>query len=131
MIQPIEREPVATTAPAWRQRLQYVYLRLMRPFMIGLLRSRRHGLVSHNVMLVTFTGRRSGRRYTTPVSYAREGGALTFATPRRYGWWRNLRAHAPVEVLVQGRTLNGRAVVTADDLEAKLARIRRLLLLVP
>jgi hypothetical protein len=38
-----------------------------------LLRSPLHGLVSGRIMLLTVTGRRSGRSFTVPVSYLRYG----------------------------------------------------------
>jgi deazaflavin-dependent oxidoreductase (nitroreductase family) len=131
MIQPSAKEPASATAPAWRQRVQYTYLRLIRPVMVRLLKSPLHGLVSHNIMLITFIGRKSGTRYTTPVSYARSGQTLTFATPRHYGWWKNLRAHPAVDVLVQRTTLDGRATVIVEELDDKVARIQGMLQLVP
>ena len=43
---------------------------------VGLLRSPLHGLVSGRIVLLAFTGRRSGRRFTVPVSYLRYGGDI-------------------------------------------------------
>ena len=40
------------------------------------LRSPLHGVVSKKIMLLTFTGRKSGKRYTIPVSYTQKGDAL-------------------------------------------------------
>jgi hypothetical protein len=34
------------------------------------LRSPAHGVVSKTILLITFTGRKSGKTYTTPVSYS-------------------------------------------------------------
>ncbi len=41
-----------------------------------LLRSPLHGLVSGRIMLLTVTGRRSGRPFTVPVSHLRHGGGF-------------------------------------------------------
>jgi hypothetical protein len=49
-------------------------LKMINPVVIPLLKSPLHGLMSADVMLVTLTGRRSGRTYTRPVSY-RQGEA--------------------------------------------------------
>ncbi len=38
-----------------------------------LLRSPIHGMVSKTVLLITFTGRKSGKSFTTPVDYSQEG----------------------------------------------------------
>lgn len=117
--------------PAISQRLLYFCLRRLNPFMKRLLRSRLHRLVSGTILLVTFTGRHSGKRYTTPVSYIREQETVTFATPRACRWWVNIRTGATVTLLIAGREHSGQAVVVADDQAEKVIRIRRLLELVP
>jgi hypothetical protein len=113
------------------QRFLYFCLRRLNPFMKRLLRSRFHHLVSGNILLITFAGRSSGRLYTTPVSYIREGETITVATPRACRWWANLRGDAVVTLLVAGRALSGNATVITDDQAEKAARIRRFLQLVP
>jgi hypothetical protein len=42
-----------------------------------LLRSPFHGWLSDNVLLLTYTGRKSGKRYTIPVAYGRVGDVVT------------------------------------------------------
>ena len=41
------------------------------PFVKLILCSPLHGILSRNTMLFTFTGRRSGKEYTTPVNFFR------------------------------------------------------------
>ena len=81
-----------------------------------LLRSPLHGVASRSIMLITFTGRKSGRSYTTPISYDREGDLVTAFTGAR--WWKNLSGGAPVTLNVKNREYQGRADVVADDKEA-------------
>jgi deazaflavin-dependent oxidoreductase (nitroreductase family) len=83
-----------------------------------LLRSPLHGLVSERVMLITVCGRKSGRLYTTPVNYVRDGGTFTVVSRTHRTWWRNLRGGAPVAVRVRGKDLKGVAEVVVDDKEA-------------
>jgi hypothetical protein len=52
------------------------FLKIGNGFMRAILRSPLHGLVSNNVILITFTGRKSGNTYTMPVNYVRDGDAL-------------------------------------------------------
>ena len=52
--------------------LSKIYNALMK----SVLRSPLHGMVSKNFMLITFTGRRSGKVYTTPVNYVRDGDSI-------------------------------------------------------
>jgi deazaflavin-dependent oxidoreductase (nitroreductase family) len=96
---------------------------LVNPVVRAVLRSPAHRLLSGSVMLLTYTGRRTGRRRTIPVMYARGGGTLlvNVGMSERKRWWRNLRGGAPVEVLVQRRAHRGAAeVITADQARAAL-----------
>ncbi len=87
--------------------------RLYRVLNVGvklLLRSPLHGLVSGRIMLLTVTGRRSGRRFTVPVSYLRYGGdILGFTSGGRGAWWKNPRGGASVAARVRGRRISGSA----------------------
>jgi F420H(2)-dependent quinone reductase len=89
--------------------------RVINPLVRLLIRSPLHPLVSRRIALITFTGRRSGRRYTIPVGYQIAGTRLTITvgSPERKVWWRNLRGTgAPVELVVRGHPRSGRAVAT-------------------
>ncbi len=88
-----------------------------------LLRSRLHGLLSGGLMLVTVTGRRTGRRYTTPVNYVRRDDVLTVFSRRERTWWRNLRGGAPVTVRLRGHDLGGFGEVVAAPPEAVAAEL--------
>lgn len=71
-----------------------------------------HRLLSAELMLVTFTGRTSRRRFTTPVTYTPTAdGVLFFSTNR---WWRNLRGGAPVTLRLKGRVVEGTATPVED-----------------
>ena len=48
----------------------------LNPVIAALLRSPLHPLLSPGLVLVTVTGRHSGRRYTIPVGYQRDGDDL-------------------------------------------------------
>ena len=90
------------------------------------MRSPLHGLLSRRLMLLTFYGRKSGRRYTIPVGYARTDDTLLFGT--EYRWWKNLRGGTPVEVRLRGEDLPGTADVVTD--EAGMAEAHRAMLAV-
>lgn len=89
-----------------------------------LLRSPLHAVLSKRLMLLTFTGRRSGRRYTTPVVYVRHGGDLVLTTDS--SWWRNLRGGAPVTMRIGGRTVQGIGHAEAEP-AASVAVLRHIL----
>ena len=73
--------------------------------------------MSRGVLLLTYIGRRSGRRYTLPVQYVRADHGLILwpAHHDRKRWWRNLQPPAPVQLRVAGRELHGTAQVLVDD----------------
>ena len=89
----------------------------LNPLVIRILRSPLHPLLSPGLMLLSYTGRRSGRRFSIPVGYQRSGDVITVlaSRARRKRWWRNFDEPAPVELLVRGRTLHGEARVLAGD----------------
>ena len=85
------------------------------PMMIWLLKSPLHGMISKGVMLVTVTGRKSGRAISTPTNYLRDGNTLWVISWRERTWWRNLRGGANVRVLLAGKGLEGRGEVIEDE----------------
>ena len=93
------------------------------------LRSPAHGMVSKTVLLITFTGRKSGKTYTTPVSYSQNDGQVTVFT--HAGWWKNLRSGAPVTLRIRGRELQGLAEPVAEDKHIIAARLAEHLRKVP
>src|SRR5512139_3173999 len=84
-----------------------------------ILRSPVHGVVSKTVLLITFTGRKSGNNYTTPVDYSQDGDRVTIFT--HANWWKNLRGGAPVILRIRGRQLQGLAEPVAEDKPAVAA----------
>lgn len=95
---------------------------VMNAIMKTLLRSPLHGAVSEMIMILTFTGRKSGKTYHIPVSYLREGNEAYCFT--RAAWARNLAGGAPVQARIQGTVYRGTAHTT-DDVDAVMAGARR------
>ena len=85
-----------------------------------LLRSPLHFIVSSNILLITFTGRKSGRSFTTPIRYLREGNTVRLFSSPQANWWKNLRGGADVSVRISGNALEGRATVLETDDDTKL-----------
>jgi hypothetical protein len=63
-----------------------------------------HWVQSPFLILVTVTGRRTGRRYTIPVGYQLFGEKIItlVSKARRKNWWRNYLDPAPAEILLKG-----------------------------
>jgi hypothetical protein len=102
-------------------------IRLLNPVMKTLLRSPLHRPLSKQFMLLTVTGRKTGRTYTVPVSrHESDGMLVVFAA----GSWRaNLRGGAQVGLILDGRKRTGHAELEEDPdrvAQAYKARLDRL-----
>jgi hypothetical protein len=100
-------------------RLQKIIQRIGNVFIGGILRSPFHAMLSKNTLLLSFTGRTSGKRYTTPVNYAPVGDEFLVFSRKDRTWWRNLRVGAPVVFRLQGRTITGWGVAFEDEAEVE------------
>jgi deazaflavin-dependent oxidoreductase (nitroreductase family) len=87
----------------------------LNPVVGWILRSPLHGLLSRGLVLLTISGRRSGRRYSIPVGYQRdaEGIVVLVSRARRKRWWRNFREPGAVTLRLRGRDVAGEARVVA------------------
>lgn len=92
--------------PSW------VFKWILNPLMTPLLRSVFHGLVSNRFVLLTFTGIKSGRQFTTPVGYEQEEDALIVMTRR--SWWKNFEGGVRVTVHYRGRVREARATAVTN-----------------
>lgn len=112
-----------------KSHLNTIAMNMLNGFMRLLLRSPLHRLASKSVLLITLTGRKSGRTITTPVSYIREGQIVTVFT--RAAWRRNLDGGALVRLWIAGREYSGWAVPCDNEIEAVQHGLMRFLTLVP
>ncbi len=94
-----------------------------------ILRSPVHGMVSKSIMLITFTGRKSGKTYSTPVSYSQDG-ELVYAFTHG-AWWKNLRGGAQVTLRIRGQDFQGLPEPVDADKQAVAAGLMAHLKKVP
>lgn len=94
------------------------------PIMKFFLRSPMHPLVSKNMMLMTYTGRKSGKSYTIPMNYFPINGALYTTSTRERVWWRNLRGGAEVILLLKGKDVPAWAESIEDHNEVTQALVQ-------
>jgi len=85
----------------------------INPVVSAILRSRLHWLLSRGLMLITVTGRKTGRVYTIPVGYHEMDDAIVILAkePQRKMWWRNYLEAGPIGLRLRGRELQGTAEV--------------------
>ncbi|MGW6122761.1 nitroreductase/quinone reductase family protein [Nocardia sp. NPDC055165] len=76
---------------------------------------------------ITYTGRRSGRTFSTPVNYRRSGDEylIGVAMPDKKSWWRNfLGEGASVTLRIDGIDHPGHAIAHRDDRGRVTVRVR-------
>jgi len=88
--------------------------------------------VNAPLMLLTTTGAKSGRPFTTPLVYTRDGGRIVIIAskggfPTNPAWFHNLKANPTVTVEVGTQKFQAKASITAEperqrlfDAQAKL-----------
>ena len=90
-------------------------------FMSWMLRSPLHGILSDGMLLITVTGRKTGKKFSFPVGYYRENGYLWVITSRDRTWWKNLRGGAKVSLLLKRKPATA---IAEPDLDAKAVEAR-------
>jgi deazaflavin-dependent oxidoreductase (nitroreductase family) len=86
--------------------------KIANAFVVPILRSPLHGMMSKSIVLLTYIGKKSGRRYTIPVQYAEDAGTIYIfvGNHKQKNWWRNLQGDgAQVHLQLRGRAMKGDA----------------------
>ena len=73
--------------------------------------------LSANLMLISYTGVKSGKAYLQPVSYARDGDTLL--TPGGGRWTLNLKGGREVRLRLRGRSVPAHADLVGDAAEVE------------
>ena len=92
---------------------------LINPTMRILLNSPLHFLMSRNVMLIKYRGRRSGKNYSIPVRYLESDGIVKCFSDRSNGWWPNLQDGAEVTLRLRGKDRSYQTDVLSDTEEIR------------
>tara|TARA_B000000475_G_scaffold239075_1_gene208535 strand:+ start:331 stop:768 length:438 start_codon:yes stop_codon:yes gene_type:complete len=79
---------------------------LINPVVAFLARSPLHFLISHQVLVIQFKGRKSGKQYLVPVSYHEYESSYTCVTLRSNIWWRNLKEVSHTKIWLKGKLKN-------------------------
>jgi deazaflavin-dependent oxidoreductase (nitroreductase family) len=66
-------------------------------------------VVLGNMMVITVTGRRTGRQISLPVNYYQDGDTLWIISTRSRNWWRNVTPGSQVRLRLHGKDILGTA----------------------
>ena len=67
------------------------FMKMGNIFVKGILNSPLHPLMSTSTAIIHVTGRKSGRIYSIPVNYERDGNEVMMTSGWDRTWWKNLR----------------------------------------
>ncbi len=113
-------------------RIQNVLYAALNPLVRGLLRSSLHGIASANLCLFSYRGRRSGRNFTTPLSFMRDGMTVRLLSSHNTRWWNNfLDGPVGVEIEIGRETFRAKARTIVEDSENFRSGVRAFLSAVP
>jgi F420H(2)-dependent quinone reductase len=97
--------------------------------MVGLYRLTKGGfggrMAGLNVLLLTTTGRKTGKTRTTPLGYFEEDGGYVIIASNAGGdthpaWYHNLKSNPRVQIEIKDRKLEANAEVIAPDRRSEL-----------
>lgn len=98
----LPQSPRQPNAPSrWARATKFI-----NPLVLRILRSSLHGILSERMLIITVRGRKTGTLYHVPVEYRQELGEITIYSHQAWGWWRNLRGGADVNLHLRGFDVN-------------------------
>ena len=85
-------------------------------FQVWLLRRGLMGSMSNEIMVITVTGRKTGRRYSTPIGFLRDGETI-IALSRGSNWYKNAVATGTAQIEIKQQKLDVRVEAVTDQAE--------------
>jgi len=100
--------------------------RIVNPLVVLIARSPIHLLVSTQILVTQFKGRKSGNPYRVPVSFHKDENTYTCVTLRSNLWWKNLIALERTDIWLNGRLVNVQLELEYEDDEVVKSNLRHL-----
>lgn len=75
------------------------------------------GKMSDFVMIITTTGRKSGKKFTTPIAYQRDGEHIIAVNPGNSNWFHNVDANGSAVLEVQRQVIPVTGAVVREEQE--------------
>lgn len=91
----------------------WLFKNLINPTIKAILRSPLHGILSGNLLILHFQGRKTGKAYSTPVGYHRLD-EKTVLLMTRSPWWKNLNNAEEILLRLAGKDSLASAEVITD-----------------
>lgn len=75
------------------------------------------GKMGEFVMIITTTGRKSGKKFTTPIAYQRDGEHIIAVNPGNSNWFHNVDANGSAVLEIQCQEIPVTGAVVRDEQE--------------
>jgi deazaflavin-dependent oxidoreductase (nitroreductase family) len=75
------------------------------------------GSASDYIMVITVKGRKSGRQYSTPIAYQRDGQNIIAINQGWSNWFRNVKANGEATLEIKKEKIKVQAMVVNDEQE--------------
>jgi deazaflavin-dependent oxidoreductase (nitroreductase family) len=85
-------------------------------FQVWLLRRGLMGSLGEEIMVITVTGRKTGRQYSTPIGFLRDGETI-IALSRGSNWFKNAVATGTAQIEIKKHKLAVRVAAVTDQAE--------------
>ena len=105
--------------------------KILNPIMTAILKSPLHGVVSQDICIIEFTGRKSGRAMSTPVSYHIKDGRVHCFTSKDATWWKNLISVDKATIIIKRRRIVAKPSVVTEDVAAIQSALTDMLTAIP
>ncbi|MDB9907014.1 hypothetical protein OAD36_03590 [Gammaproteobacteria bacterium] len=100
--------------------------RIVNPLVVLIARSPIHLLVSTQILVTQFNGRKSGNPYRVPVSFHKDENTYTCVTLRSNLWWKNLIDLDRTDIWLNGKLVNVQLELEYEDDEVVKSNLRHL-----
>ena len=100
--------------------------RIINPLVVFIARSPIHFLISTQVLVTQFDGRKSGRKFRVPVSFHQDDKTFTCVTLRSNLWWKNLIGLETTNVWLKGKLTNVQLELEYKDDDLVKSNLRHL-----
>ena len=100
--------------------------RIVNPLVVFIARSPIHLLISTQVLVTQFNGRKSGKKFRVPVSFHQDGKTYTCVTLRSNLWWKNLIGLETTNVWLKGRLTNAQVELEYKNHDLVKSNLRHL-----
>lgn len=92
----------------------WLFKNIINPTMKAILQSPIHGILSNGLSLITFTGRKSGKQFTTPAAYHWiDNNTVIFMT--RSPWWKNFQNGEMIQIRIKGKSFTVTPEIIKDN----------------